>query len=61
MTATECTSRKGIALALGAVLVAALSVLAMMPAAEHPVTIEFLPTDVTAPPSADGIEAVVKE
>ena len=29
--------------------------------AEHPVTIEFLPTDVTAPPSAEGIEAEVKE
>ena len=34
MTATECTSRRGIALALGAVLAAALSVLAMMPAAD---------------------------
>lgn len=29
--------------------------------AKHPVTIEFLPTDVTAPPSAEGIEAEVKE
>ena len=34
MTATERTSRRGIALALGAVLAAALSVLAMMPAAD---------------------------
>ena len=29
--------------------------------AEYPVTIEFLPTDVTAPPYAEGIEAEVKE
>ena len=34
MTATECTSRRGIALALGAVLAAALSVLTMMPATD---------------------------